>query len=62
MKKQINPTIKAHLIRGAFYLLLLLAVCISRALLTPASRDADERFSTNAYIQRARSLSASNRG
>ena len=27
MKKQINPNIKAHLIRGAFYLLLLLAVC-----------------------------------
>src|SRR6266481_1548388 len=27
MKKQINPTTKAHLIRGAFYLLLLLAVC-----------------------------------
>ena len=27
MKKQINPTIKAHLIRGAFYMLLLLAVC-----------------------------------
>src|SRR5215472_11406572 len=27
MKKQINPTIKAHLIRSAFYLLLLLAVC-----------------------------------
>ena len=27
MKKQINPTIKAHLIRGAFYLLLLMAVC-----------------------------------
>ncbi len=27
MKKQISPTIKAHLIRGAFYLLLLLAVC-----------------------------------
>src|SRR5436309_4221347 len=26
MKKQINPTIKAHLIRGAFYLLLLVAV------------------------------------
>ena len=26
MKKQINRTIKAHLIRGAFYLLLLLAV------------------------------------
>jgi sugar lactone lactonase YvrE len=28
MKKQINPTINAHLIRGAFYLLLLLAVCV----------------------------------
>ena len=27
MKKQINPTIKAHLIRSVFYLLLLLAVC-----------------------------------
>src|SRR6266487_4695230 len=27
MKKQINPTIKAHLIRGAFYLLLLVAIC-----------------------------------
>src|SRR5580765_3018170 len=26
-KKQINPRIKAHLIRGAFYLLLLIAVC-----------------------------------
>ena len=27
MKKQIHPSIKAHLIRGAFYLLLLVAVC-----------------------------------
>ena len=27
MKKQINPTIKAYLIRSAFYLLLLLGVC-----------------------------------
>src|SRR6266480_8034074 len=27
MKKQINPTIKAHLLRSAFYLLLVLAVC-----------------------------------
>ena len=27
MKKQLNPTIKAHLVRGALYLLLLLAVC-----------------------------------
>ena len=27
MKKQIKPSIKAHLLRGAFYLLLLVAVC-----------------------------------
>jgi N-acetylneuraminic acid mutarotase len=28
MKKQINPTIKAHLIRSAFYVLVLLAICV----------------------------------
>jgi len=28
MKQQINPTIKAHLIRGGFYLLVLLAFCV----------------------------------
>src|SRR2546430_656729 len=28
MKKQTNPSIKAHLLRGAFYLLLLMAVCV----------------------------------
>jgi hypothetical protein len=28
MKKQIDPTIKAHLIRSAFYVLLFLAVCV----------------------------------
>src|ERR1700716_2364778 len=28
MKKQINPTIKAHLTRSAFYVILLLAVCV----------------------------------
>jgi len=28
MKKQINPKIKAHLIRSAFYVILLLAVCV----------------------------------
>ena len=27
MKKQVNPRTKAHLIRGAFYMLLLIAVC-----------------------------------
>ena len=38
MKKQINPTIKAHLIRGAFYLLLLLAVCAIPFALATQSR------------------------
>src|ERR1700746_1261676 len=28
MKKRINPSTKTHLIRGAFYLVLLLAVCV----------------------------------
>ena len=38
MKKQTNSTIKAHLLRGAFYLLLLLAVClIPFALAQPGS-------------------------
>jgi N-acetylneuraminic acid mutarotase len=41
MKKQINPTIKAHLIRGAFYLLLLVAVCAIPFAL--AQRDATGR-------------------
>ena len=42
MKKQINPTIKAHLIRGAFYLLLLVAVCaIPFALAQRISQRAD---------------------
>ena len=44
MKKQINPTIKAHLIRGAFYLLLLLAVCaIPFALAQSRSRGTAKR-------------------
>jgi hypothetical protein len=45
MKKQTNSTIKAHLIRGAFYLLLLVAVCAipfalaQRAISAPAATD-----------------------
>mgnify|MGYP003694502993 CR=1 FL=1 len=43
MKKQMNPTIKAYLIRGAFYLLLLLAVCaIPFALAQSRSRGTTE--------------------
>src|SRR4030095_12201802 len=44
MKKQINPTIKAYLIRGAFYLLLLIAVCaIPFALAQSRSRGTAKR-------------------
>src|SRR6266403_1580365 len=44
MKKQINPTIKAHAIRGAFYLLLLVAVCaIPFALAQSRSRGTTEQ-------------------
>ncbi|PYL77927.1 MAG: hypothetical protein DMF26_02335, partial [Verrucomicrobia bacterium] len=49
MKKQINPTIKAHLIRGAFYLLLLVAVgAIPFALAQSRSRGTTKRGVANA--------------
>src|SRR4051794_7592623 len=47
MKKQINPSIKAHLIRGAFYLLLLLAVCaipFALAQRNPSKRGVASKF------------------
>src|SRR5438105_11738000 len=48
MKKQINPTTKAHLIRGAFYLLLLLVVCaIPFALAQSRSRGTIKRGVAN---------------
>jgi hypothetical protein len=28
MKKQLNPSVKAHLLRRGFYLILLLAICV----------------------------------
>ena len=44
MKKQLNPTIKAHLIRSAFYLLVLLGVCaIPFALAQSRSRGTTKR-------------------
>ena len=55
MKKQINPTIKAHLIRGAFYLLLLLAVCAIPFALA-------QRNKLNSPNQSAANKSASSRG
>ena len=49
MKRQINPTIKAHLIRGAFYLLLLVAVfAIPFAL---AQRNAAKRSVSRAMVK-----------
>ncbi len=51
MKKQINPTIKAHLIRGAFYLLLLVAVCaIPFALAQSRSRETAKRSVANPNV------------
>src|SRR5947209_6149575 len=41
MKKQTNPTTKAHLLRGAFYLILLVSLCaIPFALAQRQARDA----------------------
>ena len=55
MKKQINPTIKAHLIRGAFYLLLLLAVCAIPFAL--AQRNATKRGVASSGVAQATKLS-----
>src|SRR4029077_2485174 len=59
MKKQIKPHVKAHLIRVAFYLLLLLAVCViplalaqrtvSKRTLTFAERVAYQRAIEEVY-------------
>ena len=59
MKKQIKPKVKAHLIRAAFYLLLLLAVCVipfalaqrtvSKRTLTFAERVAYQRAIEDVY-------------
>jgi hypothetical protein len=46
MKKQINPTTKAQILRGAFYLLLLLAICaVSFALAQSRGRGTTEPLS-----------------
>src|ERR1041384_2962371 len=49
MKKQIEPNIKAHLLRGAFYLLLLLAVCAIPFAL--AQRNGSKRSVANPVAQ-----------
>ena len=55
MKKQINPTIKAHLVRGAFYLLLLLAVCaiplaLAQSVAKPAAKPSLTRSATGPNV------------
>ena len=54
MKKQINPATKAHLIRGAFYLLLLVGVCLGGRLLASFRPNAPSEFSqgTLTFAQR----------
>jgi hypothetical protein len=52
VKKQINPNIKAHLVRGAFYLLLLMAICaIPFALAQSHSRGTTKRTSAATLSQ-----------
>ena len=55
MKKQINPTIKAHLVRGAFYLLLMLAVCaiplaLAQSVAKPAAKPSLTRSATGPNV------------
>ncbi len=53
MKKQINPTIKAHLIRSAFYVLLLLAVCVIPFALAQRNTGGKNTASKNAASKNA---------
>jgi N-acetylneuraminic acid mutarotase len=54
MKKQVNPNVNAHLIRGAFYLLLLVAFSISGTLLAffHTDRQANVSHRTLTFAQR----------
>jgi hypothetical protein len=67
MKKQINSTIKAHLVRSAFYMLLFLAVCVipfafaQRNTIAPkAAKPNLPRLPTGAPHVAARSIGAAN--
>src|SRR5262245_65768751 len=59
MKKQINPTIKAHLIRSAFYVILLLAVCVIPFAL--AQRNVIKRNATKHSSSRSAATATSSR-
>src|SRR5262249_53188612 len=59
MKKQINPTIKAHLIRGAFYLLLLVTVCaIPFVLAQPGRRSVAKSGASLPHLMSAKEMLA----
>ena len=58
MKKQINPTIKAHLIRAAFYLILLVAVCAIPFALAQRKRPPREDVADGAALDRNACYSA----
>ena len=53
MKKQTNPDIKAHLLRSAFYVLLLVAVCIIPFALAQRAARARNRFGTERHVPHA---------
>src|SRR5262249_45766108 len=53
MRKQINPTIKAHLIRSAFYLLLLIAICAIPVALAQSHSRGSAKRSVGASAMRA---------
>ena len=53
MKKQTNPTIKAHLVRSAFYVLLLLAVCVIPFALAQRNTGGKNTASRNAASKNA---------
>src|SRR5437867_6830068 len=62
MKKQTDPNIKAHLLRGAFYLLLLVAVCaIPFALAQSRSRGTAKRSVAASAIRADRTLTFADR-
>jgi hypothetical protein len=60
MKKQINPNIKAHLIRSSFYVLLLLAVCVIPFAL--AQRNTTSRSVTKPKMAANAKLAAATKG
>lgn len=50
MKKQINPAIKAHLIRSASYVLLLVAICVIPFALAQRNQQGISRRTSNAVV------------